>query len=80
MKRARIIVSLMFVVLLVALALPALARADGSTDGWTWDGSSAASSDPAPDGWTWDGSEAANPGPAPDGWTWDEASSASSSG
>jgi hypothetical protein len=73
MKRARIIVFLTFVVLLVAFALPAVARADESTDGWTWDESVATQTDPAPDGWTWDDAAATpSPDPAPDGWTWDE--------
>ena len=80
MKRTRIIFLLGLVVLVLALALPAVARADESTDGWTWDGSVATSTDPAPDGWTWDENAAPSPDPAPDGWTWDEASSAQASG
>ena len=59
MKRTRIVVVLTFVVLMLSLALPALARADSSADGWTWDGSVASSPDPAPDGWTWDGAAVA---------------------
>src|SRR6266545_1667945 len=85
MKRSHVLLSL--VVLLVALALPAFARAEGdppaptaiesaaatlsAIDGWTWD-EAVSSPDPAPDGWTWD--EAAPPvDTSPDGWTWDEA-------
>jgi hypothetical protein len=86
MKRSQIIVLLGLVCLAVVLALPALARADAATDGWTWD-ESAATAEPAPDGWTWDESaapadpaaegatsdeSAATAEPAPDGWTWDE--------
>jgi hypothetical protein len=77
MKRTHITFLLGLVVLVLAFALPAVARADGSTDGWTWDGSVATSTDPAPDGWTWDEDGAA---PSPDGWTWDEASSQQSAG
>lgn len=85
MKRSHVVLSL--VVLLVALALPALARADGelpaptavesaaatpsAIDGWTWD-EAVSSPDPMPDGWTWDGA-AAPVDSSPDGWTWDEA-------
>jgi hypothetical protein len=78
MKRARIITLLTLVVVLVALALPGMARADESTDGWTWDEAAVTQSEPAPDGWTWD-SESTQPSPdpapadpSPDGWTWDE--------
>ena len=59
--------------LVVALAAPGVARAEGwtwtdnsaSVDGWSWNEESA----PAPDGWSWDGEARA---PAPDGWTWTE--------
>ena len=71
MKRARITL-LILVVVIATLALPAFARAAGSTDGWTWDGAAATQADPAPDGWTWDGESTPGPDPAPDGWTWDE--------
>jgi hypothetical protein len=42
----------------VALALPGLARADQSIDGWSWNDGAAAVSDsgantPMPDGWSW---------------------------
>ena len=50
--------------LVVALAAPGVARADESTDGWTWTDNSA-----SVDGWSWDGEDIA---PAPDGWTWTE--------
>jgi len=53
MKRSQIKFLLSLVCLFVVLALPGLARADTSTDGWTWD-EPAAGSQPAPDGWTWD--------------------------
>ena len=43
----------------LALALPGIARAEG-TDGWTWNDGAAAA-----DGWTWTDSSA-----SPDGWTW----------
>jgi hypothetical protein len=69
MKRTHIIFFLGFAVLVLALALPAIARADDSTAGWTWDAPAAASPDPSPDGWTWDENASA----APDGWTWDDA-------
>jgi hypothetical protein len=79
MKRTHIAFLLGLVALVLALALPGIARADGYTDGWTWDESAAPSSegapapaDPAPDGWTWDAEVA--PAPEPDGWTWDAAS------
>jgi hypothetical protein len=55
MNRLYVVLSLLLLV--AALALPAIARAD--------DGGTA----PAPTGWTWDESGAATP----DGWTWDEA-------
>ena len=77
MKRTRLIFLIGLVTLVLTLALPGVARADASTDGWTWDDGAPAAIDPAPDGWTWD--ENAAPLPAPDGWTWDEASSAESS-
>lgn len=68
MKRLCTVVSLILV--LVALALPAVARADDHAPpapaGWTWD---EASAPPAADGWTWDETSAS---PATDGWTWDE--------
>jgi hypothetical protein len=56
--------------LVVALALPGIARADESTDGWTWNDGAAAT-----DGWTWNDAAASDPAPAtgepaPDGWTW----------
>ena len=50
--------------LVVALAAPGVARADASSDGWTWTDNSA-----SVDGWSWGGEETA---PAPDGWTWTE--------
>jgi hypothetical protein len=50
--------------LVVALAAPGVARADESSDGWTWTDNSA-----SVDGWSWDGENIA---PAPDGWTWTE--------
>jgi hypothetical protein len=50
--------------LVVALAAPGVARADESTEGWTWTDNSA-----SVDGWSWDGE---NTAPAPDGWTWTE--------
>jgi hypothetical protein len=86
MTRSQIIVLVGLVCLLAVLALPARARADAASDGWTWD-ESAATAEPAPDGWTWDESaapadpapdgatsaeSAATAEPAPDGWTWDE--------
>jgi hypothetical protein len=63
--------------LVVALAAPGVARADDSSDGWTWTENSASvdgwswneESAPAPAGWSWDGEDRA---PAPDGWTWTE--------
>jgi hypothetical protein len=80
MNRARIIIFLTLVALVAAFTLPAVARADGSTDGWTWDESvvtqadpAPSQGDPAPDGWTWDDAAITpSPDPAPDGWTWDE--------
>ena len=51
MKRSRIVL-LSLIVLVIVLALPAFARADGGTNGCTWDESAA--TQPAPDGWTWD--------------------------
>jgi hypothetical protein len=72
MKRSQIIVLVGLVCLLAVLALPALARADAASDGWTWD-ESAATAEPAPDGWTWDES-AAPADPAPDGGTGDGSS------
>ena len=51
--------------LVVALAAPGVARADESSDGWSWTDNSA-----SVDGWSWDGENA--PAPAPDGWTWTE--------
>jgi hypothetical protein len=41
-----------------ALALPGLARADGMTDGWSWNEGAAAIADSgaknfSPDGWSW---------------------------
>jgi hypothetical protein len=47
MKRSQIIALLSLVCLLLVLALPAVARADATPDGWTWD-------EPVTDGWTWD--------------------------
>lgn len=76
MNRLRIIFFVGLAVLVVAFALPSVARADGTSDGWTWEDAVATSPQPAPDGWTWDTDAA----PAPDGWTWDEAISADSSG
>jgi hypothetical protein len=61
MQRSQIVVLLGLICLVVALALPALARADETPDGWTWDEA----------GWTWDEPSAPSD-PAPDGWTWDE--------
>jgi hypothetical protein len=52
MTRTRIIFLLSLAILALTLALPAVARADDSTSGWTWDESSVPA--PAPDGWTWD--------------------------
>ena len=64
MKRSRIFL-LVLMVVLMTLALPAIARADGSADdaaavttqvtagGFTWD-ESVTATDPAPDGFTWD--------------------------
>ena len=52
MKRSRIVLLLSLIVLVVVLALPAFARADSGTSGWTWD--EPAATQPAPDGWTWD--------------------------
>jgi hypothetical protein len=61
MKRVWIVLSLILV--LAALAVPALANADDEP-GFT------------PAGWTWDESAVANTdgdsGSTPDGWTWDE--------
>ena len=37
MKRTHITYLLGLVALVLAFAFPAIARADGSTDGWTWD-------------------------------------------
>jgi hypothetical protein len=52
MKRLYVVLSLLLLV--AALALPAIARADDAAaqapTGWTWDESGAA----APEGWTWD--------------------------
>ena len=57
--------------LVAALALPGIARADESTDGWTWTDGPAATADgaAATDGWTW--TDAGAGAPATDGWTWD---------
>lgn len=52
MTRMRNILLLGLTVLVLSLAAPAVARADDSTNGWTWDGDSASA--PLPDGWTWD--------------------------
>ena len=52
MTRTRIIFLLGLVVLVLTLALPAVARAADSANGWTWDENSPTA--PAPDGWTWD--------------------------
>jgi hypothetical protein len=78
MKRSQIVVLISLVCLFAVLALPAVARADETPDGWTWD-ETAATSDPAPDGWTWDES-AEQSAPVPDGWTWDEAAAPAESG
>jgi hypothetical protein len=51
--------------LVVALAAPGVARADESTDGWTWTDNGA-----SVDGWSW--SDAESPAPQPDGWSWGE--------
>ena len=76
MNRSRVVLlSLIFLVAL--LALPAMARAEETPDGWTWDETAvvaepASDVEPVPEGWTWD--ETAAPAePTPDGWTWDEA-------
>jgi hypothetical protein len=49
--------------LVVALAAPGIARADESSDGWSWGDNSV-----SVDGWSWSDESA----PAPDGWTWTE--------
>lgn len=75
MQRSRITLFIL-VALLVMLALPAIARADETTDSPSSE-SVAVTSEPAPDGWTWDeAAPASEPEPLPDGWTWDEAAPA----
>jgi len=52
MKRSQIVL-LSLVLLMVVLALPAFARTDSVSVGWTWD-DAAVGIDPPQSGWTWD--------------------------
>ena len=65
MKRLYIVLSL--ILLILALAVPAVARAD---DAAPTPAEQTQPADVTPDGWTWDESSAPA---AVDGWTWDEA-------
>ena len=52
MKRSQIVL-FSLVLLMAVLALPAFARADNVSVGWTWD-DAAVGIDPPQSGWTWD--------------------------
>jgi hypothetical protein len=56
MKRARIMVFLRIVVVVLVFATPAIARPETASAGFTWDENVATSTDVTQvgDGWTWD--------------------------
>jgi hypothetical protein len=79
MKRARIMICLRSLVVVLVLAAPALARPAVASAGFTWDDNAAASTDvtQGADGWTWDDNAAiTDVTQAADGWTWDDGTTA----